>query len=590
MSENRREQGSSPSVTRRQWLAHISLPAIAAAGLGAVGVRDLSAQESNQTHSGADVGARVYNVRDFGAKGDGQTLDTAAVQAAIDACNKDGGGTVLVPAGTFQIGTVELKSNVTLHIAAAGKLLGSADGKQYHAVDAIPLSGDTTLVDGNWALLFAVNAKNVTLEGPGTIDGQGFQFHSAVRGTPPPSGLGGNKRPYHLLAYRCEGLTVRNIDLLDCAYHSLRVIQSKRVHMDGIYIHNRVNGNNDGFHFISSEYVTISNCTILSQDDACALFGSCKFVTVTNSVFSTRWSVFRFGGGFAENVTVSNCVLYEVYGCPIKFQGNAGSRYENISFSNLIFKDVTGPIHVGVGPRPARQTQPGQPMRPATDDMAPSSGSEAHAAAPPAVLRNLSFSNIHGTVTTDPPQLAEAKVTSTANPGEKHSCITFNCVGGATMENVSLSDIHLVFGGGGTADDGARRDLPQIAGEYFMLGPMPAYGLYARGVKGLTLQNIRLQVATPDLRPAVILDHVEDSAINGLNVDGNPGAESALRFIDSKDVLLTAPRLLTPATTFLQVEGSANERVTVDGGDVSRAKTALVVKDKTAEKAVKMRV
>ncbi len=114
--------------------------------------------------------------------------------------------------------------------------------------------------------------RYVTLEGPGTIDGQGFQFHSPVRGAKPPSGLGGNSRPYHLLAYRCEGLIVRNIDLLDCAYHSLRVIQSKRVHMDSIYIHNRVNGNNDGFHFISTQYLIISNCIVLSQDDACALF------------------------------------------------------------------------------------------------------------------------------------------------------------------------------------------------------------------------------------------------------------------------------------------------------------------------------
>jgi hypothetical protein len=113
----------------------------------------------------------------------------------------------------------------------------------------------------------------------------------------------------------------------------------------------------------------------------------------------------------------------------------------------------------------------------------------------PAVLRNLSFSNIHGTVTTDPPQLAEAKVTSTANPGEKHSCITLNCVGGATMENISLDNIHLTFGGGGTAEDGARRELPEIAGEYFMMGPMPAYGLYARGVRGLTMRNIRFQVS-----------------------------------------------------------------------------------------------
>jgi Glycosyl hydrolases family 28 len=574
-------------LTRRQWLGQLPIPALATLTMGSIGARELHAQVAGTTNSSDDLGARIYNVRHYGAKGDGVALDTAAVQAAIDACTGDGGGTVLVPAGTFQIGTVELKSNVTLHIAASGKLLGSADGKQYHAVDAIPLRGDTTLNDGNWALLFAVKAKNVTLEGPGTIDGQGFQFHSPVRGTPPPSGLGGNQRPYHLLTYQCENVIVRNIDLIDCAYHSLRIIQSKHVHMDGIYIHNRVNGNNDGFHFISSQYVTVSNCTVLSQDDACALFGSCKFVTITNSVFSTRWSVFRFGGGSPENIAISNCVLYEVYGCPIKFQGNPGSRYENISFSNLVLKDVTGPIHISIGPRPARPTVPGGPVTPSINYEA--STGAAPGDVTPVVLRNISFTNIHGTVTTDPPQLAEAKVTSTANPGERHSCITLNCVGDSTMENVSFDNIHLTFGGGGTAEDAARRDLPQIAGEYFALGPMPAYGFYARNVRGLIMQNIRLQVATPDLRPALILDHVEDAAINGLNIECNSSAESALRFIDSKDVLLTASRLLTSTATFLQVEGSANENIMIDGGDFSKAQKRLVIKDKAAESAVKIR-
>jgi hypothetical protein len=81
------------------------------------------------------------------------------------------------------------------------------------------------------------------------------------------------------------------------------------------------------------------------------------------------------------------------------------------------------------------------------------------------------------------------------------------------MENISLENIHLTFGGGGTAEEADRRDLPQIAGEYFMMGPMPAYGLCARNVHGLTLENIRFQVSTPDLRPALIFDHVEDAAI-----------------------------------------------------------------------------
>ena len=569
-------------LTRRQWLTQLPIPAVAAAAIGAIGARDLSAQSPMPTNSINDLGTRIYNVRDYGAKGDGNALDTDAVQAAIDACTHDGGGTVLVPSGTFQIGTVELKSNVTLHIAASGKLFGSADGRQYHAVDAIPLSGDTTLNDGNWALLFAVDAKNVTLEGPGLIDGQGFQFHSPVRGTPPPSGLDGNSRPYHLLAYRCEGLIVRNIDLLDCAYHSLRIIQSKRVHMDGIYIHNRVNGNNDGFHFISSQYVTVTNCTVLSQDDACALFGSCKFVTITNSVFSTRWSVFRFGGGFVENIAISNCVLYQVYGCPIKFQGNPGSRYENISFSNLVLQDVTGPIHVGVGPRPARATTLGAPVTPSTENYDASTGAP-RGTTTPAVLRNLSFSNIHGTVTTDPPQLAEAKVTSTANPRRstpalraelRCRCHHGECLAGEYPSGLWRRRYRRRWRAARSPSSRgrvlhARPDACVWAlaheGSASDIAEHPSTGRDCRSSSG------------GDSRSRAGCCHQRSELSRAIW----RGAESALRFIDTTDVLVTAPRLLTPAGVFLQMEGAANEHITVDGGDISsKAHTPLAVTNK----------
>jgi polygalacturonase len=533
------------------------------------------------TPNDASRGARTYNVRDHGAKGDGRTLDTAALQAAVDACNRDGGGTVLVPAGTFHIGTVELKSNVTLHLAASATLLGSADGQQYHAVDAIPLRGDSTLGDGNWALLFAVDARNVTIEGDGLIDGQGLQFHSPERGVPPPSGLGGNQRPYHLLFHRCEHLRVRDIRLFQSAYHSVRVIQSKHVWMDGLHIYNRVNNNDDGFHFVSCEYVYVTNCTVLAQDDVCALFGSCKFVTVTNCTFSTRWSVFRFGGGTAENISVSNCVLDKVYGCPFKFHGSPGTRFENMSFSNLVLKDVTGPISISVGPS-ANATAPA-----AASGTQPST---APAGTPPGIIRNIAFSNIHGTVTTDPPQLADVPFTSQVRPGEGHSCIVLNAVGDSVVENISFADVHLTFGGGGTAEEAARRDLPQVAGEYFMLGPMPAYAFYARRARGVTLHNVRFQAASPELRPAVVFDHVEDASINGLSVEGHPEAESVLRIIDSKDVFMTAARVLKPSSTFLQVEGSANERITIDGGDLSKASSSVAYKNGATARAVKVRV
>ena len=280
---------------------------------------------------------------------------------------------------------------------------------------------------------------------------------------------------------------------------------------------------------------------------------------------------------------MSNCVLYQVYGCPIKFQGNPGSRYENISFSNLLLDDVTGPIHLGVGPRFPRRLPEGAK---ATDDMNPE-GVDPNTT--PAIMRHISFANIKGNVTTHPGALAEAEVEGKAYPGEEHSCIVLNCVGGATMEDISLSDINLTFGGGGTAEEGARRDIPPYAGEYFMLGAMPAYGLYARGVRGLSVSAVRLRVSSPDLRPAVILDRVTDAFIHGLTVEGNSAAESALRFIDAKEVLLTAPRLLAQTPVFLQVEGSGNERIVIDGGDISGAETTVSFRNGANQRAVKVR-
>jgi hypothetical protein len=193
-------------------------------------------------------------------------------------------------------------------------------------------------------------------------------------------------------------------------------------------------------------------------------------------------------------------------------------------------------------------------------------------------------------VTTNPSsKLSESTLGTGNNPGEHHSCIVLNSVNDSILENISFDNIHLVFGGGGTAEDASRRDVPKIFGEYFRLGAMPAYGLYARNAQGITLNNVRFQVATPDLRPAVIFDHVEDAAINGFSVQGNPEAESVLRFIDSKQTLLTAVRVLTPSSTFLQLEGKENEGIIVDGGDLSRAASVAAYKNGATDKSVKLR-
>jgi hypothetical protein len=372
-----------------------------------------------------------------------------------------------------------------------------------------------------------------------------------------------------MVFYRCKNLVIRDVFLTASAYHCARILQCNRVRLDGVRIYNRVNLNNDGFHINSSEYVHVANCDVVCQDDACALFGSNKFVTVTNCAFSTRWSVFRFGGGQAENITVSNCVIYDTYGCPIKMRCGARSRFENITFSNLILKNVTGPISIGLD----------------------SSRGGAGGATPPAkgVVRNIAFNGVRATVVAQGRQHEDLAWPQRFRPGETRSCIVVNGVKDEFLEEISFQDVHVVYEGGGTAEEAAR-DVPQIAGEYFEIGTPPAYGVYARNVRGLTLHNVRLEISSPDLRPAVVFDQVTDASVNGLSAQGSPQAESLLRFINTRDALLTATRVLTPAAVLLRLEGAASQGITVDGGHLSKAGKLMAYGGGATVKAVKLRL
>lgn len=499
------------------------------------------------------VGVRLYDVRDYGARGDGTTLDTAAVQAAIDACARDRGGTVLVPAGDFLIGTVELKSNVTLHIAAAGRLLGSGKASDYSAGKGVPAS------NGNVVLLYAVEAENVTVEGRGTIDGQGDKFftgHGDNTGPGQNRAAGYTERPHLCVFYRSTNLLIRDVFLTRSAYHCVRILESSYVRLDGVRIHNRVNMNNDGFHLNSNRYVNIVNCNVACQDDACALFGSNQFVTVTNCTFSTRWSIFRFGGGDAGNIAISNCVIYETYGCPIKMRFGASTRIENVSFSNLVMTNVTGPISIALDSASRRAGAAGTPRV-------------------KGIVRNLTFSGIRATVVAEGRQYSDMAWKQNYRPGETRTCITLNGANSDWLEGIVFDDVHVTYAGGGTAEESARRDVPQMAGEYFELGTLPAYGMWARNVRGLTLNNVRFEVMQADLRPAVVLEHVEDAAINLLSAQGNAKAESVVRLNESRDVLLAGCRVLSPAAAFLRVEGAESAGIRVSGGDISKAATPL---------------
>ena len=562
------KQPGDNSLSRRKLLGYLATASIATTGLLASPAKAFAGgNDADMPQKDKNSGTRVYNIRDYGAAGDGKTLDTPALQKAIDACTNDEGGIVLVPAGVFVIGTVQLKSNVTLHIAAKGVLLGTDDGRQYYADNNIPLTGDTTMDDGNVGLIYAVRAENFSIEGAGTIDGNGARFRSPAKGVPSPAGISDSQRPYHLLFYQCKNIAVNDIFLKDCAYHSLRVVQCEYAKFEGLHIHSRVIHNNDGFHFISCKYVHVSKCDVQVEDDACALFGSCQFFTISDSSFSTRWSIFRFGGGIAENITVSNCIIYETYGCPVKILCGRGSRIENILFSNIIMKDVTGPISIGL--------TTGNDGVEALADM-------------PGIVRNISFNNIRATVVKPvTPAYAEG---NDFRPAEFFSCITLDAIEDVYLENISLSDVHVTFPGGGTAEQGAVRDVPQIAGEYFEMGIPPSYALYARNVKGLTLQNVRFEKTATDARPAVVFDHLEDVSVNGLSVQGDKAAESVVRCIESKSILFNAVRGLAASSVFMQVEGATSKDISLFASDISKSAKPLKFSSGASSQSVKMNI
>lgn len=556
----------SQKLSRRELLTHLGTSAIAAS-LGSTLLRGVRAStKSSQSVDQKNLGAPVYNITDFGAVGDGATLNTESVQRAIDTCTKENGGIVFVPAGDFVIGTLELKSDVTLRIAAKGRLLGSPKIEHYKAGNDVPPG------NGNVVMISAANAENIRIEGPGTIDGNGAKFFTGrgdMTGPGQNSAEGYYQRPHLLIFYRCNNIAVRDVFLTASAYHCARILQCNRVNLEAVRIHNRVNLNNDGFHINSSQYVHIMNCDVTCQDDACALFGSNKFITVTNCTFSTRWSVFRFGGGECENITISNCVIYDTYGCPIKARFGARSRFENISFSNLVLRNVTGPISIGLDSTRRNPTQNSTPL-------------------PKGVVRKINFNGIRATVVAQGKQHPDLPWPQKFRPGETRQCIVLNGVGEEYLEEISFQDVHVTYEGGGTAEEAAR-EVPKMAGEYFEIGTPPAYGIYARNVRGLSINNVRLEVTSPDSRPAVVFENVTDAALHALSAKGNSKADALLRFTATREVLLSAFRVLTPVAAFLKLVGPANERITIDGGDLSNAAKPLLMTDGASARAVKIR-
>ncbi|MGC9346786.1 MAG: glycoside hydrolase family 28 protein [Anaerolineae bacterium] len=525
-------------------------------------------------------GPVTLDVREYGAVGDGATLDTRALQAAIDACTAQGGGTVLVPKGIYLTGTLVMRDNVTLYLMPDATLLGSKD------IDDYVLEGEAA--GRRNCLLYAQGARNIALMGEGIIDGQGEAFPCvsrlgsipAFRGEKPRMPEERKKwppRPMLIIFTKCEDVRVGGVTIKDSPSWGLHLVACTRVWIEGTRVRNRARPNGDGIDLESCRHVFISNCDISCDDDAICLKSSiadlpCEHIVVTNCVISSNTAAVKFGtpsrAGFRD-IVISNCAFYHCALGAVKLEAVDGGVLEEVVIDNIAMHEVEGPFFLRLGNRAARLHVPG---------VAREGYEPADAPIPVGLLRNVMISNIRATVR--PVEVRDPMMRVDVDDKAKIG-IMITGIPGYVVENVTLSDIHITFPGGGTREDAAI-EVPEderMYPEQFFFGALPAYGAYLRHVKGITFHNVRFDLAEPDLRPAIYAEDVEDLELSAFRAAGDVDADAVIRLVGARDVFVHGSRPLTQVSAFIRVEGGAPDEVVMSDNDVRLARTSLDLAD-----------
>ena len=529
------------------------------------------------------TGIDTYNVKDYGAVGDGATLDTLSIQTAIDACGTNNGGSVVVPSGTYLIGTLMLRDNVTLHLAEDAILLGSKDITQYAPGDP----GDDFHI--RHCLIYARNAKNISVIGQGTVDGQGTAFPCVSRQDSIPAFRGevkrdtknininkGNTRryvrPMLIIFLSCQNVTLKDILVKDSASWGVHCIACDDVWIDGVRVKNRARPNGDGLDLESCRNVFISNCHLDCDDDAICLKSSiaerpCENFVITNCIISSNTAAVKFGtpsrGGF-RNIAISNCAFHHCGMGAIKLLSVDGGTLENVTITNIAMHHVEGPIFMRLGKRASRFKIPGFPEEDAL----------GYKNSPLSVLRNITISNIEATVR--PVKVVDPMLRVDVDPKSKQG-IFITGYPGNQVENITLSDIHITFPGGGTIEEAAIA-VPEDAEMYpeqFFFGKLPAYGAMIRHARGIKFSNVCFEFAAEDARPALICDSVEDIELAGFRAMGTSEG-SLISFTNVQQAFIHGSRPLTPVEAFVSIRDQLTSGLVLESNNLYNANLEVV--------------
>jgi polygalacturonase len=489
----------SANVTGRRTFLKFGSAGVAGAGVGFFAIPSQAASNPN---------ASSYDVKAFGAVGDGTAVDSPAIDKAIAAASTAGGGTVMFGPGKYLCYSIHLKSNVTLYLAPGAAIVAadfptSGSGKGYDSAEPNAVDKYQDFGHSHWrnSLMWGEDLDNVSILGPGMIWGKGLNRGSGDKVLEP--GVG-NKA---ISLKNCRNITFRDFSILHGGHFAILATGVDNLTIDNL----KIDTNRDGIDVDCCRNVHISNCSVNSPwDDGICLkssFGlgfarATDHVTVTNCYVTggyeegtlldatfkriapgkaPRNGRIKFGtesnGGF-RNVTISNCAIELCRG--IALETVDGGLLEDVSISNITMREpVDVPFFIRLGSR----------MRGPAD-------------VPIGQLRRVKISDV---------------VVSGA-PSRQASIISG--IPNHFIEDLSLSNISVLHQGGGTKED-ATAQPPEIETEYpdpNRFGPMPVHGFFVRHARGISFRDVEVHYEKEDLRPAVLLQDVVGADFTHVNM------------------------------------------------------------------------
>jgi len=438
------------------------------------------------------VAANRFDVREHGAAGDGQVSATMAIQAAIDACALAGGGQVLFPPGRYCSGTIHLRSGVTLHLEAGARLIGTTNLSDY----AQPKPPDY-MPEAKWGkwhrgLIVGENLEDVAITGPGVIDGNKV-FD--------PTGEERMRGPHTIIFVNCRRFTVRDVTIVDAANYAVFFEISDDVEIRNV----KIVGGWDGVHWRGAPERWCQNVSIIG----------CQFFTGDDAIAGRYWN----------NTVIKDCLINS--SCNgIRVIGPA----TRLTIANNLFRGPGEQPHRTSGAKARTNMLSGIILQPGAWDATSGPLDDV-------MLADNVMQNVASPVTlwTKPGNTVGRVAVSGLNAtGVYRSALSFESWADEPITNVVIRNAQIEFTGGGTA---VQSQQP-VKGPGVDARSLPAWGLYARNVQTLSLEDVRFSLAANDFRPVILADRVERLNLANFNYPRVPGVTNSVVKTNGEKVLI----------------------------------------------------